>query len=77
MEWDDLCVEEALEVCPELCFDSNCCFEHAGSGCDDQACQDMICGSPTNDTFCCNNQWDILCAEEAVDVCTALCEINI
>ena len=48
---------------------SNCCIANGGSGCDNQACEDAVCNI---DPFCCNVQWDGLCAEEALDLC-ALC----
>ncbi|HEY3243559.1 MAG TPA: DUF6531 domain-containing protein, partial [Phycisphaerae bacterium] len=49
---------------------SNCCFAHAGVGCDDAACQAIVCGA---DSFCCNTSWDSICAGEAQAMCGALC----
>ncbi len=50
--------------------DSNCCFPHDGPGCDDQACEDFICGF---DPFCCETDWDNQCIDEAVQFCD-ICE---
>jgi hypothetical protein len=36
--------------------------------CDD--CTDLIC---TEDTFCCNNEWDQACIDRAVDICEVSC----
>ena len=52
---------------------SDCCSNHSpGTGCDDQTCEDLICGS---DPFCCFYDgttffgWDDICAEEANSAC--------
>ncbi len=51
---------------------SNCCTPggNGGLGCDNQACQDLICGQ---DAFCCNTSWDGICAGDAIDQC-AVCD---
>ncbi|MCH8824122.1 MAG: hypothetical protein IH984_11520 [Planctomycetes bacterium] len=49
---------------------SNCCEGHGGLGCDDQACQDAVCGA---DAFCCETEWDDICAGLAIDLCGKLC----
>ena len=59
---------------------SNCCFVNPEPGCDDQACEDLIC---TFDPFCCalgdfedNGFWDGTCAYEALlfcDICAGGC----
>jgi hypothetical protein len=41
---------------------SNCCVAHAGGGCSDPVCEDLICGL---DSFCCTEEWDSLCANLA------------
>jgi hypothetical protein len=38
---------------------SNCCEPHAGGGCDDPVCEELICSL---DPFCCTSGWDGLCA---------------
>ncbi len=46
---------------------SNCCFAHVSSkGCDDPACQGAVCAV---DSFCCDNAWDGICADEATQMC--------
>ncbi len=50
---------------------SSCCFPHEEIGCDDQACQDFICGF---DEWCCDIDWDEQCVEEAIAWCGDLCE---
>ncbi len=49
---------------------SNCCIAHNGVGCDEQACEDLICGF---DPFCCDNEWGEQCAGFAVIFCD-VCE---
>jgi hypothetical protein len=57
------CVEE----------ESNCCVPHDSEGCDDEACEALVCGQ---DPFCCNPvaNWDILCVNQAVELCGDLCD---
>ncbi len=40
-----------------------CCSPHAGMGCEDPGCEAAICGA---DPFCCDTQWDGLCADAAL-----------
>ena len=47
---------------------TDCCSVHDGTGCDDETCEDIVCG---NDSFCCDEVWDDQCVEDA----EALCEI--
>ena len=57
---------------------SNCCSPHDEPGCDDEACEDVIC---TIDPFCCddppqNGSWDEACVQQALfwcDVCAGGC----
>jgi hypothetical protein len=48
---------------------SNCCVAHPTPGCDNAACQTIVCAA---DPFCCNVQWDGLCANAANAMC-AIC----
>ncbi len=50
---------------------SNCCYGHNGTGCDNQACQDLICDFL--DPFCCDVSWDSQCVALALVTCNA-CE---
>jgi hypothetical protein len=41
----------------------NCCAPTGGPGCNDQTCQDAVCGF---DSYCCSVTWDQVCADYAV-----------
>jgi hypothetical protein len=87
-ECNDTCVNgdpAALQACYEKaeCYntggiptetlpDSDCCAEGGNGtpGCSDPTCQDIVCGL---DTFCCNTDWDGICAGLAAEECTELC----
>jgi subtilisin-like proprotein convertase family protein len=75
--WDSACVAAAAVDCGEVeCAPSpppagDCCTANGGLGCNDAACEALIC---TGDPFCCNTEWDSFCAAAAVadcDVCAA------
>jgi hypothetical protein len=62
-EWDDVCVDEAAEMCggcPDPCSQS--LGTPHDQGCD--ACRDEVC---TLDSYCCTNEWDDVCVEEALE----------
>jgi hypothetical protein len=68
-EWDESCVQAAFDTCeePPACPAEGSCFEpHDGSGCDDQACCELIC---LVDPFCCGGPWDRMCADRALQLC--------
>ena len=48
---------------------SSCCINNGGLGCDDNACESLICEM---DSFCCNVAWDSICGELAATYC-AIC----
>ncbi len=54
----------ALAECEDL---GNCCESHDEAGCDDEVCTELVC---SQDSFCCEQVWDGLCADQAIDVCT-------
>jgi hypothetical protein len=67
--WDGACAASAQTLCPDLCGGgggSTCCTAQQTPGCDDTACQDLICAQ---DSFCCNNTWDQVCADAAIAQC--------
>jgi hypothetical protein len=70
VEWDQLCADAAANLCGKLCGGgggaSNCCVPNGGLGCDDPGCQAAVCGA---DPFCCDVEWDQLCADAAVGLC--------
>jgi len=74
-QWDIVCAN-AADADPNCataasCV-SDCCAAHGTPGCDDDACEASVCAV---DPFCCNNQWDVVCTNNAlVDPnCAAVC----
>jgi len=45
---------------------SNCCVANGTPGCDDAACEALIC---SQDPFCCDTSWDGICADAAIAQC--------
>ncbi|MGP1346182.1 MAG: hypothetical protein ACTS3F_05875 [Phycisphaerales bacterium] len=73
-QWDQVCADAALAGCA-VCDGgggggSNCCNANGGLGCDDPDCEALICGA---DPFCCDTQWDQICADAAIAGC-AVCQ---
>ena len=69
--WDELCGPILRWSCATAApVRSNCCFPNGGTGCDNVACQDAVCGI---DAFCCNTEWDGILAGEAAELCPNLC----
>lgn len=66
-QWDSTCVGEAQATAECNCGVSDCCVEHPYPGCDDPVCESDVCSS---DPFCCDTQWDALCAQSALQLCT-------
>ncbi|MGP1346004.1 MAG: trypsin-like serine peptidase [Phycisphaerales bacterium] len=58
-----------LGFAPGAMAQSDCCVANGTPGCDNAQCQNLICGQ---DPFCCNNQWDQICADAALQQC-AIC----
>lgn len=48
----------------------NCCEVHPETGCDNPAVEDCVCEI---DGYCCNNNWDGICVDEAIEICGAIC----
>ena len=55
---------------PESCGNSvnDCCAANATPFCSDSDCCSLVCGA---DAFCCDTQWDDICAQEASQLCTS------
>ncbi len=73
--WDASCVDAAKLLCKAPCGcdvpqGGTCCEPHDGTGCDDPACTQCVCGI---DSFCCNSLWDSICADEATNECGTSC----
>ncbi len=74
--WDAACVEivglfscaDCSDNNPDCIAPSDCCDGAGGDppGCDDPACEALVCSF---DPFCCDAQWDGLCAGEANTCC--------
>ena len=65
-----------LTACP-VCGNPSAgsCFEaHATPFCDLQPCCQSVCAF---DSFCCNTQWDQICADEAAKTCGPTCPADI
>ncbi|MHC5025167.1 MAG: hypothetical protein ACYTGR_00200, partial [Planctomycetota bacterium] len=45
---------------------SSCCIPNGTPGCDDVECETQVCNA---DAFCCDVEWDQICADMAADVC--------
>lgn len=65
--WDSYCVAEAAEACPDLCGGGGGCLhsecETGGPlSADCSECATAVCGY---DDWCCTQEWDSICVEEA------------
>jgi len=74
VEWDASCVDDANALCGggnPGCGDpasGSCCIANGTPFCDDADCCNQICAA---DPFCCDTQWDGICASAAATQCTA------
>lgn len=70
-EWDGTCIQTAQGDCGLECAAAgDCCTAHGAPGCDDAPTDDCVCAI---DPFCCNDEWDALCVDEAQYACGAAC----
>ena len=75
-EWDQICANQAATMCPACggggggCgAGGDCCVANPGTvGCLDAECCTVVCAS---DAYCCETEWDQICASEAATLCTA------
>ena len=49
----------------------SCCDDTGSAGCDDVRCCELVCKT---DPFCCNVEWDFICASQALDLCAVCCD---
>lgn len=76
VEWDAICFSEAQNLCgcpdPATCGAGagTCCDPNGSPGCEDKACCKQICDL---DPFCCELEWDGICADLALDMCDIDC----
>ena len=69
IEWDETCVEHAMEVCG-VCGGAgapDCFTVHDFPACDDPYCCNTVCSA---DPFCCDTEWDSQCVNAALAKCT-------
>jgi len=76
-QWDEICANAAVASC-SVCggggggggpcgSGGDCCVAGTGPGCADVECCTQICAA---DAFCCETQWDQICADAAVVNCS-------
>jgi hypothetical protein len=53
----------------DLCGNSSCCYGNMGQGCDEGDCEASVCAA---DSWCCDVEWDGVCAREALESCSDL-----
>lgn len=66
--WDEICVDEAESMCFLACTLSagSCSATHPTPGCNLKPCCQAVC---SDDSFCCDTEWDEFCVEAAVTLC--------
>jgi len=75
VQWDQVCAIAAQDACgcpgPPYCGAGagDCCEFNGldGPGCDDESCCETVC--TFIDAFCCETQWDAMCAQWALQFC--------
>ncbi len=76
-QWDGICAGISTSVCMEDCGGVNlpppqppgmgdCCMANGTPGCDDGDVQNCVCAA---DAFCCDTDWDQICADQAINDC--------
>jgi hypothetical protein len=68
LDWDSSCVSAANDLCrPSVCPAGGRCFQpHATPGCENDGCCRGVCAL---DAYCCDVEWDCVCAERAGQLC--------
>ena len=68
--WDVVCKEMAVSSCGNCGQPSAgvCCEANGSPGCTDLMCCRDVCAI---DSFCCNIEWDAMCATEAAGTCAS------
>lgn len=79
--WDTICADEAAQLCDacnntEICGTNpqDCCVASGdgSAGCTDTECCTAVCGA---DPFCCNTEWDQICADQAAFTCASCIQV--
>lgn len=78
--WDSVCASEALTFCLNCggvpaCLETegDCCSANGSPGCAGSNCCADVCSA---DPYCCETNWDILCADQADKLCDT-CPTNL
>lgn len=67
-KWDGACVAQFDLLCTYCGPGRGACgTAHAAPGCEDVSCCADVCSF---DPFCCTDEWDLTCAQEAAERCT-------
>ena len=72
VEWDDFCACEAGGLCDggfTTCGATgagDCAVQNTTAGCSDGTCCQKVCAV---DPFCCCDEWDDICAQQAAEMC--------
>ena len=65
---------ESCSSCPQDCGpcggSGDCCAVQAGPGCGEAGIQACVCAQ---DNYCCQTEWDQLCADEVVTFACGVC----
>ncbi|MGP1347714.1 MAG: hypothetical protein ACTS3F_13740 [Phycisphaerales bacterium] len=75
--WDQICADAAIDQCVQ-CFacgsseSGDCCEANGTPYCNNAACCETVCAV---DPFCCDTEWDGICADEAAELCGGLCGV--
>lgn len=70
-EWDQTCVDIAIEDCGAACInDGSCCAPSTALGCGDDVMKDCVCDIRP---ACCSEAWDIACVTIADRTCSDGC----
>lgn len=67
-QWDNFCVGDANLICATCggAGSGYCYSPHSNPTCNDAQCCNFVCAQ---DPFCCNTQWDSICANAATQMC--------
>jgi hypothetical protein len=74
--WDGFCAFMAVQLCTELCGcggpdTGDCCTDTGNPACEDVDCCAAVCAV---NPFCCDVEWDEICAGQAVELCF-ICQV--
>jgi cysteine-rich repeat protein len=66
-KWDNACVAQSELICTNCGTGrGDCSVPRAAPGCQDESCCAKVCAG---DPFCCTDEWDITCTQEASELC--------